>query len=392
MLRAISEDIEEGIWVLRDFHPFLNDHVVVRQLREVGFEIQRSRKTIILISPTLILPPELEQEVTVLKFDPPSFSELSSIIETIIDSARRNGEINIQLDQEEKNELVQACIGLTQNDVGNALAKAIVHTGGFLNSEAVRVVFEEKHRLLISRNLYNAPQDISLSKLEANNTMSSSHLEGKTDVQEQLALNMKFGPATDTIRILFLAANPSDTSRLRLDQEYRTIDQALRRAKFRDKFQLDQYQAVRFTDLQDCLLRFQPHIVHFGGHGTEDGEIVLEGILGYGLPVPDGVLGSLFSILKDNIRCVVLNACYSERQASVIAEHIDCVIGMSRDLGDEASIGFSAAFYQALAYGRDIATAFRLGCTQVELEGSGVSDTPKLIAKRAKPNEIRFAV
>ena len=42
----------------------------------------------------------------------------------------------------------------------------------------------------------------------------------------------------DTQTILFLAANPKDTSRLRQDQELRDIDEGLRRAQKRDHFNL----------------------------------------------------------------------------------------------------------------------------------------------------------
>ena len=69
--------------------------------------------------------------------------------------------------------------------------------------------------------------------------------------------------------ILFLAANPSTTTRLRLDSEVRAIDQALRQANYRDQFDLRQHWAVRVADLQELLLRHQPHIVHFSGHGSK---------------------------------------------------------------------------------------------------------------------------
>jgi hypothetical protein len=168
----------------------------------------------------------------------------------------------------------------------------------------------------------------------------------------------KTDPSIDKIRILFLTANPTDTNRLRLDEESRAIDQSLRRAEFRDRFVLEQFQAVRVSDLQECLLRFKPHIVHFSGHGSEEGEIYLQDSNGMSRPVSEKSLGKLFAVLKDNIRCVVLNACYSRTQADAIAEHIDAVVGMSTAIGDQAAISFSAAFYQALAYGRDLQTAF----------------------------------
>jgi hypothetical protein len=196
--------------------------------------------------------------------------------------------------------------------------------------------------------------------------------------------------ASRLITVLFLAANPSDTTRLRLDREIREIDQALRQAEFRDKFDIRQHWAVRITDLQGYLLRHRPDIVHFSGHGNESSEIVLEDILGNSHPIPVQALRRLFSVLHDNIRCVVLNACYSEQQARAIAEHIDCVIGMSQEIGDSSAISFSTAFYQALAYGRDIRTAFDLGCTQIDLERLDDQDVPRLLAIRSKPEEVVF--
>ena len=70
------------------------------------------------------------------------------------------------------------------------------------------------------------------------------------------------------ITILFLAANPKDTDRLRLDEEVRTIDERLRLAQHRDRFNLEQQWAVRTHDILDAMLRYQPDIVHFSGHGS----------------------------------------------------------------------------------------------------------------------------
>jgi hypothetical protein len=143
-------------------------------------------------------------------------------------------------------------------------------------------------------------------------------------------------------------------------------------------------------DLQECLLRFKPHIVHFSGHGSEEGEIYLQDSSGLSKPVSEKSLGKLFAVLKDNIRCVVLNACYSRTQADAIAAHIDAVVGMSTAIGDQAAISFSAAFYQALAYGRDLQTAFDLGTIQIDLEAIPEEETPQLIAPRVDPKTLRL--
>jgi hypothetical protein len=181
------------------------------------------------------------------------------------------------------------------------------------------------------------------------------------------------------IKILFLAANPRDTAQLRLGEEMRAIQECLRKASQRDQFTVEQEWAVRVSDLQAHLLRHQPHIVHFSGHGSPAGEIILEDHAGHRKSVPPLALKQLFATLKDNIRCVVLNACFTENQAKAIAESIACVVGMSAAIDDDSAVSFAASFYQALGFGRDIRTAFDLGCGQISLEDQEGQDTPKLV-------------
>jgi TIR domain/CHAT domain len=181
------------------------------------------------------------------------------------------------------------------------------------------------------------------------------------------------------IKILFLAANPGDTDRLRLDEEVRAIRERLRMATHGGQFAVEQEWAVRVGDLQSHLLCHQPQIVHFSGHGSRAGEIVLEDQAGHSQAVPPAALKQLFATLKDDIRCVVLNACFSEMQAGAIAESIDCVVGMSAAIADESAVSFASSFYQALGFGRDVRTAFELGCEQIGLESLAGEETPKLI-------------
>lgn len=182
------------------------------------------------------------------------------------------------------------------------------------------------------------------------------------------------------IRILFLAANPKDTNRLRLDEEVREIENRLRTAEYRI-FDFIQHWAVRSNELSEFFLRHTPHIVHFSGHGSKSGKILLEGEIGKSETVPPEALGQLFRILKDNIRCVVLNACLSANQAEAIVQEIDCVVGMSAEIGDEAAICFAGGFYRALGYGRSVQTAFELGCNEIDLTGLDEGAIPQLLVK-----------
>lgn len=192
-------------------------------------------------------------------------------------------------------------------------------------------------------------------------------------------------------RVLFLAVNPKGVPSARLDEEIRTIEERIRLSEMRDLFNVKQQWAVRSSDLQQALLQHKPEIVHFAGLGTLAGEIILEDEFGNSLPVSAEAIAYLFSILKDRVRCVVLNTGYSKMQAHAIAEHVDCVVGMSHRVSNRAAIWFAAAFYQALGFGRTIKTAFDLACNQLQLEGVNQDVSPVLLMAHSTAAEFFFA-
>lgn len=196
---------------------------------------------------------------------------------------------------------------------------------------------------------------------------------------------------TDKLTILFLAANPLDTQQLQLDEEVRAIDKALRDTAYRDRFDLRSHWALQYGDLPALLLRYNPHIVHFSGHGSPSGELVFSDGAGKSHLAPPDMLADLFNLLRDNIRCVVLNACYSEDQAQGIAQSIDCVVGMSRAVADDAAVKFAAGFYLGLGYGRSVATAFGLGRNSMGATVKGEETTPRLLDPHNKAASLVFA-
>ncbi|MCG6135898.1 MAG: CHAT domain-containing protein [Nostoc sp. LLA-1] len=150
-------------------------------------------------------------------------------------------------------------------------------------------------------------------------------------------------------KILFLAANPSQTARLDLAREVREIEDALRRSKNRDNFILEQRWAVRPKDLRRALLECQPDIIHFSGHGAGKHGLILEDDTGKEQLVSGDALAGLFGLFSKPRECVVLNACYSSSQAAAIAQNVDYVVGMDNSIDDNAAIAFAVGFYDGLA-------------------------------------------
>jgi len=186
------------------------------------------------------------------------------------------------------------------------------------------------------------------------------------------------------IKILILAANPIDTSTLRLGEEVREISAALERAKMRDQFEIISQWAVRPNDLLQALVKHKPQIVHFSGHGAGTEGLALEDDSGRMQLVSTQALTELFKLFKNKIQYVLLNACYSEAQAEAIHQHIDYVIGMNKAIGDRAAIIFAEAFYQGLGNELSIEDAYELGCVAILIAGIPESLTP-ILKSRPKP-------
>ena len=188
--------------------------------------------------------------------------------------------------------------------------------------------------------------------------------------------------ATSARKILILAANPKDTKKLRLDEEVREIQTGLDLSKHREQFELISHWAIRADDLRRALLKYEPQIVHFSGHGTTANGLALEDKTGQTKWVSAEALAGLFELFQGKIECVLLNACYSETQAEAIHQHVDYVIGMNQAVGDQAAIAFAVGFYDALGAGRSFEQAYKFGCSAIDFESLVQRLTPVLKMRR----------
>ncbi len=193
------------------------------------------------------------------------------------------------------------------------------------------------------------------------------------------------------VKILFLAANPSNSDRLALDEEAREITSKIRSSDYHNSLVFKTRWAVRPDDLLQALNEERPQIVHFSGHGGGKVGLVFHDDSKESTLIAGSALKLLFQTLKDNICVVLLNACYSQEQAQKIVEVIDCVVGMRSSVLDEASIKFAASFYRALGFGRSVKNAFEQGLVAIALANLDEEETPILLTRDSvDPDKIYF--
>lgn len=169
------------------------------------------------------------------------------------------------------------------------------------------------------------------------------------------------------IRILFLSANPWTTSRILVDEEEREIFERLQEGPYRDKFEFHRHAAIRPIDLQRLLMTYEPHIVHFSGHGSKQQKMILGGKPGRGKQVDRDGLVQMFALYKSHVRLVVLNACFTRTQALSLSEVIDYSVGAGQGIGDKEGVAFAGAFYRALGFGKSVKAAFESAKAELAL-------------------------
>ncbi len=148
-LDQVIEQVEPAVFVFKDLHPFLtrNNFAVVRKLKEIAQHLKNSFKTIILISPFMEIPAELEKEITVLNHPLPSRQDLSALLDKIIADVSKVKQIKIDLDDAGRERLLQAALGLTLGEAENVFARIIVKAER-LSGDDVHEVFAEKQQII----------------------------------------------------------------------------------------------------------------------------------------------------------------------------------------------------------------------------------------------------
>ncbi len=186
---------------------------------------------------------------------------------------------------------------------------------------------------------------------------------------------------SEALRILFLAANPTDNVRLRLEEEYRLLRNRMHDNAEAGNCELRVEFAARPAELQTALLEYKPHVVHFAGHGNGEG-IHLETNEGRTCPVSAEHLSMLLTLARRHVRLVVLNACRSAPQTEALGRLVDFVVGTGAPVADDAAVRFTAHFYKSLAVGGTVREAYHSAKKGVqEASGGGPASEYELITR-----------
>lgn len=228
---------------------------------------------------------------------------------------------------------------------------------------------------------FNQMVSILLNDKELRNTYPQT-VPSKLDTppQETLPDNSQVvTPPTNTpttFKILMLTANPAGTSELDLEKEWGVMARQLTTV---ENIKIEVAHSINAEQLMSKTLDKKPNILHFSGHGLEDG-IMLQDEQHRGATVVKAEqldqLFSYFCVIEElPIYTVILNACHSEEQAKVINNYVKYVVGTTKAIQDAHALEFSKGFYLKLAKNaQEIEKAFEAGRTMAVMKGANKND------------------
>ena len=147
VLARVQRDSKPAVYVLVDFHPYMEQPAIRRRLRDLAHELVASNKTLIIVSPRLVLPFELQKEVKVIDVPLPSRDELDQHLDAIHARLEEKREVPVRLDRRQRDELIRSAQGMTLQEFEQALALAVVRTRA-IDAEVIPFVLKEKEQIV----------------------------------------------------------------------------------------------------------------------------------------------------------------------------------------------------------------------------------------------------
>lgn len=148
VLRHIRAVQKPGIYVLLDFHPFLDDPVHIRLLKDIAIRYSDIQRQLVLMSHAIKLPADLEPYSARFEMSLPDEAERRTIVQRLAaEWATENPGGKVAADRKAYDLLIQNLAGLTYDDTLR-LARNAIFLDGAISASDLPAVMQAKYELL----------------------------------------------------------------------------------------------------------------------------------------------------------------------------------------------------------------------------------------------------
>jgi ATP-dependent 26S proteasome regulatory subunit len=146
-LRHIEKSPANAIYLFLDAHKFIEDPVVLRQIRDIVGRNEWTHRMLVFLSPRMELPEELSRMTARFKPALPGAQRVGEILNEEARRYRESSGAQVKATQEALNVLVQHLAGLTEEDV-RRLARMAIRDDGAITAADIAAVLKAKHDML----------------------------------------------------------------------------------------------------------------------------------------------------------------------------------------------------------------------------------------------------
>jgi SpoVK/Ycf46/Vps4 family AAA+-type ATPase len=140
VLEQIRKNRTPSIYVLLDYHPYLDNPLHVRLLKDIALNVDRVAHTVILMSHAITLPRELSRYSSYFKLSLPSEQDMRAIVrEEAQRYSEKNAGAKIRSDHATLNRMISNLRGLTFDEVRRIVRSLVSDDGAITESELPQV-------------------------------------------------------------------------------------------------------------------------------------------------------------------------------------------------------------------------------------------------------------
>jgi SpoVK/Ycf46/Vps4 family AAA+-type ATPase len=143
-LTEIHGTPDHALFHLKDFHPYMGDSRVIRVFRDLAERLRAKAQTVVITAPILKLPTELEKDISVIDFGPPSRDEIEETLDIVLRGVQGKPGVETELSSEQRESLIKSCQGLTLEEVESVFARSLVAK----RKLDVDIVLDEKKQII----------------------------------------------------------------------------------------------------------------------------------------------------------------------------------------------------------------------------------------------------
>ena len=173
------------------------------------------------------------------------------------------------------------------------------------------------------------------------------------------------------LRLLVVVSSPNKLPELNTEKEIGVIQKAIDPARGKGWLEIDYLEIATLTNLRSKIRHFQPHILHYSGHG---GKLPFSNETYLACEDDDGEVRPVFgddlrriTADSDSLQLVVLSGCMTAQThhrdalkgigTSLLQDSLPAVLAMQYSVLDTSAIEFAGKFYEELSRGSSVLEA-----------------------------------